>query len=206
MDIEEYQHKQTTIMKTLLTLALAATLGVSSYANASNEKALAEVRAKDNKVSVTLREGAGKVRLAILDTDGKKLHQQTLHVKNDLRVPYDLSELPEGEYMVMIESNVNQPFSEKEVFTVETKSAPKALPLMAYGKIIDDESIKLTVIGLEEPGVKVQITDSNGNSLYVDKIDEPEAFTRVYNFKNIDLKDVFVKVTDKKGRVKNLYF
>jgi hypothetical protein len=206
MDIGEYQLKQTTIMKTLLTLALAATLGVTSYANETNEKALAEVRAKDSKVSVTLREGAGKVRLAILDPEGKKLHQQTLHVKNDLRVPYDLSELPAGEYMVMIESNVNQPFSEKEVFTVETKAAPVALPLMAYGKVIDDDSIKLTVIGLEEPGVKVQIMDSNGKNLYIDKIDEPEAFTRVYTMKNVAIEDVFITVSDKKGRVKTLYF
>jgi hypothetical protein len=206
MDIGEYQLKQTTIMKTLLTLALAATLGVTSYANETNEKALAEVRAKDSKVSVTLREGAGKVRLAILDPDGKKLHQQTVHVKNDLRVPYDLSELPAGEYMVMIESNVNQPFSEKEVFTVETKVAPQALPLMAYGKAIDDNSIKLTVIGLEEPGVKVQIMDSNGKNLYLDKIDEPEAFTRVYNMKNVPLQDISITVSDKKGRVKTLYF
>jgi len=193
-------------MKTLLTLALAATLGVTSYANETNEKALAEVRAKDSKVSVTLREGAGKVRLAILDPDGKKLHQQTVHVKNDLRVPYDLSELPAGEYTVMIESNVNQPFSEKEVFTVETKATPQALPLMAYGKAIDDDSIKLTVIGLEEPGVKVQIMDSNGKNLYVDKIDEPEAFTRVYNMKNVSIEDISITVTDKKGRVKTLYF
>ncbi|MFD2201144.1 DUF3244 domain-containing protein [Shivajiella indica] len=193
-------------MKTLLTLALAAALGASSYANESNEKALAEVRAKDSKVSVTLREGAGKVRLAILDTDGKKLHQQTVHVKNDLRVPYDLSELPAGEYKVMIESNINQSFSEKEVFTVETKSAPDVLPLMAYGKAIDDDSIKLTVIGLEEPGVKVEITDSKGKNLHIDKIDEPEAFSRVYSFKNIDVKDVSITVTDNKGRVKNLYF
>jgi hypothetical protein len=206
MDIGEYQLKQTTIMKTLLTLALAATLGVTSYANETNEKALAEVRAKDSKVSVTLREGAGKVRMVILDPDGKKLHQQTLHVKNDLRVPYDLSKLPAGEYMVMIESNVNQPFSEKEVFTVETKAAPKALPLMAYGKAIDGDSIKLTVIGLEEPGVKVQIMNSNGKNLYIDKIDEPEAFTRVYTMINVAIEDVFITVSDKKGRVKTLYF
>ena len=206
MDIGGYQHKQTTIMKTLLTLALAGILGVSNFANASNEKVLAEVRTKDNKVSVTLREGVGKVRLAIINMDGKKLHQQTLHVKNDLRVPYDLSELPDGEYMVLIESNLNEPIAEKEVFTVETKSSPETLPLVAYGKVIDDDSVKLTVVGLDEPGVKVQITDSRGRSLYVDNINEPEAFSRVYSFENIDLKDVFVKVTDKKGRVKNLNF
>jgi len=194
-------------MKKLLTLALAATLGVASFANASNEglEEMSSVRSKDKKVAVSLKEGLGKVKLAILDSDGKKLHQQIIKVKEDVQVPYDLSQLPAGEYQVMIESNIKEPNSETMIYTVETTEAPAALPLMAYGKSLDENSFRLAVIGLEEPGTKVEILDSTGRAIFSEKIDQAEAFTKVYHLKNLSTKDVSLKVTDATGRTKTLY-
>lgn len=193
-------------MKKLLTLALAATLGMASFANASNEniEEMSSVRANEKKVTVTLKEGLGKVRLAILDSDGNKLNEQFVKVKNNVRVPYDLSNLPAGEYQVVIESNIKEPNSESMVYTVETTEAPAPLPLMAYGKSLDDNSFKLTVIGLEEPGTKVEILNENGKAIFSENIDQPEAFSKVYHLKNFSTKDVTLRVTDAKGRTKFL--
>ena len=76
-------------MKKLLTLALAATLGVASFANASNEgiEELSSVRSKDKKVAISLKEGLGKVKLEILDSEGHKLHQQFVKVNHS--TPYN---------------------------------------------------------------------------------------------------------------------
>jgi carotenoid cleavage dioxygenase-like enzyme len=193
-------------MKKLLTLALAATLGVATLANASNEdlKTLSSVKATEKKVSITLREGLGKVRLAIINTDGKKLHQQYVKVKQDVMVPYDLSQLPAGEYHVLIESNIKEPSHDVAMFTVETKDSKSDLPLMAYGKSIDDDSFRLSVIGLEEPGVQVEIFDHKGKTIYSEKIDQPEGFTKVFHLSNLTSKDVSIKVTDSIGRTKYL--
>jgi carotenoid cleavage dioxygenase-like enzyme len=193
-------------MKKLLTLALAATLGVATLANASNEdlKTLSSVKATEKKVSITLREGLGKVRLAIINTDGKKLHQQYVKVKQDVMVPYDLSQLPAGEYQVLIESNIKEPSHDVAMFTVETKDSKSDLPLMAYGKSIDDDSFRLSVIGLEEPGVQVEIFDHKGKTIYSEKIDQPEGFTKVFHLSNLTSKDVSIKVTDSIGRTKYL--
>jgi hypothetical protein len=194
-------------MKKLLTLALAATLGVASFANASNEgiEEMSSVRANDKKVNIILREGLGKVKLAILDSEGKKLHQQFVKVQSDLKVPYDLSYLPAGEYQVVIESNINKGNSEKMVYTVETKEVPETLPLMAYGKSLDENSFRLTVIGLEEPGVKVEIIDQNRKTIFSEEINQPEAFTKIFHLKNLTVDDISLKVSDKSGRVRNLY-
>ncbi|MCH6235085.1 DUF3244 domain-containing protein [Cognataquiflexum rubidum] len=194
-------------MKKLLTLALAATLGVASIANASNDgiEEMSSVRSKDKKVAISLKEGLGKVKLAVLDSDGKKLHQQYVKVKEDMQVPYDLSQLPAGEYQISIESNIKEPSAEKMIYTVETKEAPAPLPLMAYGKSIDENSFRLAVIGLEEPGTKVEILDQNGRSIFSEKIDQAEAFTKVYHLKNLNNKDVSLKVTDATGRTKTLF-
>ncbi|WP_194975624.1 DUF3244 domain-containing protein [Aquiflexum lacus] len=194
-------------MKKLLTLALAATLGVATLANASNEdfKTTSSVKATEKKVSITLREGLGKVRLAILNSDGKKLHQQFVKVTNDVMVPYDLSQLPAGEYQVMIESNIKEPSHDVAIFTVETKESISSYPLVAYGKVIDNDSFKLLVIGLDEPGVQVEIFDQKGRTIFTENINQAEGFSKVYHLDNLTTKDVSIKVTDKIGRTKNLY-
>jgi 3,4-dihydroxy-2-butanone 4-phosphate synthase len=193
-------------MKKLLTLALAATLGVATLANASNEdlKTLSSVKATEKKVNITLREGLGKVRLAIMNADGKKLHQQFVKVKQDVMVPYDMAQLPAGEYQVLIESNIKEPSHDMAMFTVETKDSKSDLPLMAYGKSIDDDSFRLSVIGLEEPGVQVEIFDHKGKTIYSEKINQPEGFTKVFHLSNLTTKDVSIKVTDTIGRTKYL--
>lgn len=195
-------------MKTLITLALAASMGLASLAHASNENAaaLSSVTTKDNKISVYLKEGMGKVKLAILDEDGKTLHSQRVKVKTDIKVPYDLSKLPSGEYHVLIESNIKENNADYTIYTVETKEEPIAYPLMAYGKNLDNSAFKLTVIGLEEPGVEVTIVDSKGKVLLKESIQEPNAFKKVYRLENIKTENVSVIVKDQKGRVKNLYF
>lgn len=195
-------------MKTLITLALAASMGLASLAHASNENAaaLSSVTTKDNKISVYLKEGMGKVKLAILDENGKTLHSQRVKVKTDIKVPYDLSKLPSGEYHVLIESNIKENNADYTIYTVETKEEPIAYPLMAYGKNLDNSAFKLTVIGLEEPGVEVTIVDSKGKVLLKESIQEPNAFKKVYRLENIKTENVSVIVKDQKGRVKNLYF
>lgn len=194
-------------MKKLLTLALAATLGVASIANASNEgiEELSSVRSKDKKVAISLKEGLGKVKLEVLDCEGHKLHQQYVMVKEDMQVPYDLSQLPAGEYQISIESNIKEPSAEKMIYKVETKEAPAPLPLMAYGKSIDENSFRLAVIGLEEAGTKVEILDQNGRSIFSEKIDQAEAFSKVYHLKNLNINEVSLKVTDATGRTKTLF-
>lgn len=194
-------------MKTLLTLALAATLGVASFANASNENIaeMSSVRSKEKKIAVNLAEGIGKVKVSILDHNGKQLHQRSLNVKNTTKLPYDLSEMPAGEYFVVIESAPKNPVKDKMVYSVETTDSPAALPLMAYGKAIDGDSFRLSVIGLEEPGVNVEIFDAKGKTIFEESVKQPEAFTKVYHLKNLKIGEVSVKVTDSKGRTRNLY-
>lgn len=194
-------------MKTLLTLALAASLGVASYANTSNENIseMSSVRAKDKKIAVNLAEGMGKVKVSVLDGKGKHLHHVNLNIKNSTKLPIDLSEMPSGEYFVVIENGPKNPVQEKIVYSVETTDAPAAYPLMAYGKVIDSDSFRLSVIGLDEPGVNVEVLDSRGRTIFEESITQPEAFTKVYHLKNLTVGEVSLRVTDAKGRTKNLY-
>ncbi len=198
--------KKLKIMKTLLTIALALSLNASSFANSEKEgiTELSNVVTNEKTVNITLLEGLGKVKLSILSDSGKKLHQQLFSVKEDMKVPYNLSNLPVGNYYVLIE-NRNGDESDKAVYSVTTTESPAALPLVAFGKSLDQKSFRLAVVGLEEPGVKVNIIDSKGKTIFTEKINQEEGFTKVYHLKNLTVDDVWVQVTDTKGRTKNLF-
>lgn len=189
-------------MKKILTMALIAALGWSGYANAANEnlETMTEVKNSHNKVKVILKKGLGKVRLEVIDLKGKKLHQQTVFVKQDVMVPYDLSELPVGQYQLKIESGSKAAYGEVATFDIERKLTKSELPLMAYRKDLDNGSIKLTVIGLEDPEVKVRILDKSGKEIFEECIHQEKAFSKVYHLKQIRNEEVSIQVTDASGR------
>ncbi len=192
-------------MKTLLTLALAATLGVTGLATAANENVneLSNVKAKDKKITVNLKEGLGKVSLSILDQNGRQLHKRFVNVKQSLEIPYDMSQLPAGQYHVLI---ANSGSDEKAVYTVETKEVITEYPLVAYGNTVENNAIRLLVIGLEQPGVQVEFFNQEGKRIFKEQVSQAEGFEKIYNLKNLKPEDINVKLTDSKGRTKTLYF
>ncbi|MDO8968193.1 hypothetical protein [Algoriphagus sp.] len=195
-------------MKTLFTLALAGALSFSSLAASAAEDlmAMSNVQAKFKKVNVLLKGGLGEAKISLYNEAGKKLHQKKVKVgEGDIIIPYDLNGLPCGDYQVKI-ANAD----EEVVYTVATfeKPAPAAeLPLMAYGKVMDDQTLNLTVIGLEEPGVDVEIRHEVTNKLlHKEKISQAEGFRKNYKLRGVSPEDVYLNVTDTKGRSKSIYF
>jgi outer membrane lipoprotein-sorting protein len=194
-------------MKTLFTFALAGLLATSSFAANENEDlmALSNVNAKFKHVNVLLKDGVGKAKIAIMDENGKILHQRKVKVNNDLMVPYNLDHLPCGEYQVMISTE-----DEEVVYTVETfekEKTPIEYPLMAYGHQIDDETINLAVIGLENPGVEVKIRMENGNKiLFQETVTQPEGFRKDYKLKGVSPEEVYFELKDSLGRTRILHF
>ncbi len=194
-------------MKTIFTLAMASALSFSALASADDDlMALSDVNSKFKKINVLLKEGVGNAKIVLLDEDGKKLHQRKVNVKgDDVMVPYNLDDMPCGEYQIKISTE-----DEEVVYTVETKDKPiviSELPLMAYGKLIDDNTINLAVIGLIEPGVEVKVkTERGGRIIHEEFIDQPEGFKKDFKFNGIDPEDVYLEITDAIGRTRIIHF
>lgn len=195
-------------MKTLFTFALAGALSFSSLAaNAADDlMALSNVKANFKKVNVLLKGGVGEAKVSLFDESGKKLHQKKVNVgEGDLIIPYNLTSLPCGEYQVKITTD-----EDEVIYTVATFEHPtpiEELPLMAYGKIVDDETVNLVVIGLDEPGVQVEIrSESTNKSFHKEEITQPEGFKKNYKLKGVSPEDVYLFVTDSKGRSKTIHF
>jgi hypothetical protein len=195
-------------MKTLLTVALASALSFSSFiANASEDlKALSTVNSNFKKISVTLNEGVGKAKISILTSDGKSLSSRKVNVKNEnLMLPYDMNNMPAGEYLVKIVTD-----QEEVTYTVKTTEKPlpaSALPLVAFGKVVDTNTVTLTVVGLQKPGIDVKIYSvESGEILFNDHIVQAEGFKKDYTFSKVKASDIYMKVIDTQGRSKTLFF
>jgi len=195
------------IMKTLLTFALAGLLATSSFAANENEDlmALSKVNATFKHINVTLKDGVGKAKIAILNENGKILHQRSIKVTEDLMIPYNLDQMPCGEYQVKIST-----VEDEVIYTVKTfekETMPVEYPLMAYAKQIDYETINLAVVGLENPGVDVKIRMESGHRIiYQESITQPEGFKKDYKLKGVSPKDVYFEVQDALGRTRILHF
>jgi hypothetical protein len=193
------------IMKTLLTFALAGLLATSSFAANENLMALSSVNANFKHINVTLKDGVGKAKIAILNEDGKILHQRSLNVKKDLMIPYNLDQMPCGEYQVKISTDDDELTYTVETFEKETM--PIEYPLMAFGRQIDYDTINLTVVGLDDPGVDVKIRMENGHAIiYQELVTQPEGFIKDYKLKGISPQDVYFEVKDVLGRTRILHF
>ncbi|MBN7816428.1 T9SS type A sorting domain-containing protein [Algoriphagus pacificus] len=193
-------------MKTLFTLAMASALSFSALAANEDLKELSTVNSNYKKINVTLKGGVGDAKISIIDQNGKNLNNRKVHVKDEsVVVPYDMNNLPAGEYQVRITTE-----DEEVSYTVATMEKPipvADLPLMAYGKAKDNNTINLSVIGLVEPGVEVKIISSDsGKVIFEEKIDQPDAFKKDYKLKSMNAEDVYVELTDALGRTKTLFF
>ena len=194
-------------MKTLFTIALAGLFATSSFAATENDDlmALSSVHARFQKVNVLLKDGIGKAKISIMDEHGKMLHQRKVNVQEDVMVPYNLDHLPVGEYQVKISTG-----EEELLYTVETvERQPEAIsyPLMAYGKLIDEHTVNLAVIGLTEPGVAVKIKmEKGGKVIYQEKIDQSEGFRKNYVLNGVDPSEVYFELVDANGRTRTIHF
>ncbi|MBN3518905.1 T9SS type A sorting domain-containing protein [Algoriphagus lutimaris] len=193
-------------MKTILALAMASVISFSALAAVEDLRELSGVSSTFKKINVTLKSEVGDAKISIMDESGKKLADRKVHLKNtDVVVPFNLNSLPEGDYLVKIETN-----EEEVIYEVETIDRPiptNQLPLMAYGKAIDDNTINLSVIGLTKPGVKVEIhSASSGELIHEEFINQPEAFKQDFYLKNLKADEVYLELTDALGRSRTLFF
>lgn len=191
-------------MKTLFVMAFLAGLGLGNV-QASDENIsfseMSAVKAQGQQLRVVLQEGIGKVSVSILDENGRFLHQSRLNADRNLIVPFDLSQLPEGKYQVKIRQRSGD--EQKIIHEVVSQSDVEKKPLVAYKRKIDDRSFQLTVVGLEEPGVRVQISNIFGRNIFDHTIDHPEAFSKIYRMKHKNVDGLMVRLTDAMGRTKS---
>ena len=191
-------------MKILFAFVLVSAMGLGQLHASEPAASFAEmavVKSQDQRVTVFLQEGLGKVSISILNEEGRLLHRNSVNANENLVLPYNLSQLPEGNYKVKIRTkNATEP---KVVHQFTSRSnEPMELPLIDYKTKVDNRSVKLKVAGIDEPGVRIQIVDQFDRRLFDQVIEDQEGFAKKFKFRNTNLSGLSIRVSDNNGRLR----
>ena len=190
-------------MKMLLTSILTVGISILTFAGTKDKplKEFTSVRTSYQLIHVTIGEPMEKVFVSIYDDKGDMITRKKYKIKEPITIPYNMSRLPTGDYQVKIET-------EEEVAVYDVKTFAKAnynLPLMAYGTLKEQNTVTLLVVGLEKPGVTINIYDQLGSKIGSDYIDQPEGFSKDYKFVGQEADKVYFHLKDVQGRTKHVY-
>jgi hypothetical protein len=161
---------------------------------------VSSVEIKEQRFILSLAEAIGPVRISIINPEGKIIDRTFFRITTAQKIPFNLSQLPEGDYKVKLDTK-------EESLSFKINSYKKAeKKLMAYVKTIDENSFELMMVGVAEPGTKVTVYSSDHKVLTIDEINAVGSFTKNYHLKYMALKNVYLKVQNAKGKSKYLYF
>ncbi|WP_209332037.1 hypothetical protein [Lunatimonas salinarum] len=192
-------------MKTLMTLFLALAVATFSFADPIfPDRKLEEVAVlefKDQCFNLILKEGVGKITVSIYDEKGKMIDKVSFHANEPVSVPFNLTQVPEGEYRVQVsnkEDAVTFPVTSKKAFD-------KAL--VAFAKAKGSNVISLTVIGIETLGTEVTFYDNRTlRKINSDYVEEYAGFSRDYRLADTTVDQVYLEVKDANGHTKIFHF
>ncbi|EON77623.1 hypothetical protein ADIS_1842 [Lunatimonas lonarensis] len=192
-------------MKTLITsLLVLASVSFSFSHPLPPEKNLEEivyVKSKDQRFSLFVTEPVGKFVVSIFNEKGKLIDRVSFRANEAVSVPFNLTQVPEGEYSVKVQS--------KDVsiaFSISSKK-PMEKQLIAYAKAVGSRKISLTVVGIEQPGTQVTFYDINTQrEIKGDYVKQYAGFQRDYRLADTTVDKVYMKVKDVHGNTKTFYF
>jgi len=183
-------------MKTLFTFALALSINLFAFAYPVNDQLSKSsgVSYSYQKVKITLLKGIGKVKISVLDEKGMSLYTDFIKVNEDVVYPINMSQVPEGKYLVRISNKTEVTESwvdikAKEIISEKTEATIKQ---------IDSRQIKVSVKSLDEDMI-LKMFNSDNRLLAKEEIKGKRSFNKKYKLKNLSTDDVYFTLTDKKG-------
>ena len=130
----------------------------------------------------------GTIKVKLYNSQNDLLLSDRLDTKEGFIRPYDLSELPQGKYRMVI-------WEGEKKFSHELNLNGSSKPLsVSFDRIGDAASYKLVVKGVDASPVYVDIFGREG-SLVADRITVGKDFSRVYTFKELSNEDLVLKVS-----------
>ena len=168
------------------------------------EKSLSEITSietQDQSFNLTIKEAVGKLWVSIINEKGKLINRKMVRADEPVKVPYNLSQLPDGNYSIHVDSKY-----ESVSFDITTKRAVEK-KLFAHAEKVDNQTVQVKVVGIEKPGVKVVFfEEATHRKISSDYVTEPAGFARNYRFVELDLEEVYMEITDSEGRSKVFHF
>ena len=144
-------------------------------------------------INLTLLNADGATSIRFIDKYGKTLHKEVLKGINNSK-KYDLSTLPEGNYIIELNANsktIQYPVEVTNKNVTIKDGILKRKPLF----LIEDNKVVVTRFSEKKQTMKIAVYDSNSNVIYADTLEGKLNVGKILNFSK--LKDGYYKVVVK---------
>ena len=184
-----------------LVLLIIASPSMASNGNGGSKKAAKSsknftiVKSDDNQFMLHVNAvEPGFVKVKIFNEDNVFLHDQSISYDHSVKVPFDFSNLEEGNYRFQIEGPDME--GTQEVFLSKMHEKDVA----AFVEEIGDNRVKLTVYREKTP-VSVSLVDEDGHSYYKSEVGTTQNFVQVFDLSDVQDKSMMLVIRGKKSTI-----
>jgi hypothetical protein len=145
---------------------------------------------------VYLDETKETIQVILRNANGEVLHKDRIQNDGGFAQPYDLSDLPDGDYKFEIKKEDGTTI-EKEI-----KNSTKAQKSFYTSLLeVQDDTYRLAVVNktASSSPFTVNIYDASGNLIYTDKVKSAEGFRRNYDLSQFNSSSYEFSVTNATG-------
>jgi len=170
-------------MKNLLKISLiAATMFTASATYANDGVYTLNVKSDDAKTIRFSIDEASDVTLSIRELNNQLLFEEAIHSSGAASKSYDLSALPNGEYLLNVESDAK--LTTYTIVIANNKavvSAPKITELLRPVFTQDKSLLTLTLDNLDKGPIEVQILNEYNDELYNETFTDKSKVVKKFN-------------------------
>jgi len=183
-----------------LVLSLLVIVSSAAFAN-EGDPSVAVVAFKGSEVyKVIYKGGAGKVRMNILDAQGKKIHSSTIDAEDGFILPVNFKGLSAGTYTIEILDDAGK-YTQQVVY-----KPASALHAVHVSKLQNaDDKFLLALANLQNEAIKVTIYDAAQRVVYHESKVLSGDFAQVYKIEHPSNSYTF-EVSDSSGNSKSFKF
>lgn len=170
-------------MKNLLKISLlTATLFTASAAYANDDVYTLKVKSEDNKTIRFIIDETSDINLSIRELDNQVLFEENIHSEGASVKNYDLNALPDGEYMLNVQSDSKM--AEYKIVIADNKtviSAPKITEILKPVFTLEKSMVIISLDNADKSPVEVQILNEFNDEVYNETFTDKSKVFKKFN-------------------------
>lgn len=197
--------KRTTLaVAMMLVVATAFATGEEKDKDATKKVAIMSNEPEHLKL-VYLDEEQGQVKVSLKNASGEIIHKTTINNKAGFAQPYDMEQLPGGDYTFDVTIPDGTTLSET-VTIVKPSNEPNFAANVL--NVNDGKKFRLAVVNRDERALptSIKVYDQNGNTIHEEKVNDLYGFRKIYDLSSVEANQFTFEIKNASGtRYLNAY-
>jgi hypothetical protein len=195
--------KNATLFLSALLIAISGAVmaGGSDDASSSSEPVITLVPQQSESIYKLIYVSDKKVpvKVTLINNQGQKLQIDRIVNEKGFMRPYNLSNLPTGEYQLEVNDGGSIITKTLQLGILSSRQKNGSL---SVNTTKDEQRVKLTVLGVEDKPVYIKVYDRFNRLVMEDVVDVRKNFSKTYDFSKMSLDGFTFEVANEKAIVR----